>query len=202
MRHIFNFIEKNVRAVLLFCHKTTACPLHIQIINIRQFFPFGIMKRDKVLTIFTRNRHRLYAKARSIAGQDNADDILQDAFCKLWTLRNLPPDQQQTERMASTIVRNVSVDYWRHEEREGRPEEVKAENDDSIEQERRELFNTVKRIIESQLDERQRKVLWMRDYEGYSFAEVAETMCITEENARQILSRARKRVRETYKRIN
>ena len=168
----------------------------------RSFFPLGIMKRDKVLTIFTRNRHRLYAKARSIAGQDNADDILQDAFCKLWTLRNLPPDQQQTERMVSTIVRNVSVDYWRHEEREGRSEEVKAENDDSIEQERRELFNTVKRIIESQLDERQRKVLWMRDYEGYSFAEVAETMCITEENARQILSRARKRVRETYKRIN
>ena len=202
MRHIFNFIEKNVQAVLLFCHKTMVCPLHIQVINIRQFFPLGIMKRDKVLTIFTRNRHRLYAKARSIAGQDNADDILQDAFCKLWTLRNLPPDQQQTERMASTIVRNVSVDYWRHEEREGRPEEVKAENDDSIEQERRELFNTVKRIIESQLDERQRKVLWMRDYEGYSFAEVAETMCITEENARQILSRARKRVRETYKRIN
>lgn len=160
------------------------------------------MKRDKLLTIFTRNRHRLYAKARSIAGQDKADDILQDAFCKLWTLRKLPPDQQQTERMVATIVKNVSIDYWRHGEREEHPKAVKAENDDSLEQDNRELFNTVKRIIELQLSETQRKVLWMRDYEGYSFAEVAESMCITEENARQILSRARKIVRETYKRIN
>ena len=185
------------------CHKTARRTLYIcnkQPTNPERT-PDTTMENN-VLTIFTRIRQRLHTTARSIAGEDNADDVLQDAFCKLWTLKNMPPDQQQTERMASTIVRNVSVDYWRHEEREGRPEEVKAENDDSIEQERRELFNTVKRIIESQLDERQRKVLWMRDYEGYSFAEVAETMCITEENARQILSRARKRVRETYKRIN
>ena len=46
------------------------------------------MKRDNVLTIFTRIQQRLHATARSIAGDDHADDILQDAFCKLWTLNN------------------------------------------------------------------------------------------------------------------
>lgn len=160
------------------------------------------MKRDKVVSIFTHLHQRLHTTARNIAGDDNADDILQDAFCKLWTLKNLPSDQQQTEKIASTIVRNVSIDYRRSAERKTQSSIDKADTDNSQENDIRELFVTVKHIIELQLSDMQRQVLWMRDYEGYSFAEVAEKMCITEENARQILSRARKTIRETYKRIN
>ena len=160
------------------------------------------MKRDKVVSIFTHLHQRLHTTARNIAGVDNADDILQDAFCKLWTLKNLPSDQQQTEKIASTIVRNVSIDYRRSAERKTQSSIDKADTENSQENDIRELFVTVKHIIELQLSDMQRQVLWMRDYEGYSFAEVAEKMCITEENARQILSRARKTIRETYKRIN
>lgn len=160
------------------------------------------MKRDKVVSIFTHLHQRLHTTARNIAGDDNADDILQDAFCKLWTLKNLPSDQQQTEKIASTIVRNVSIDYKRSAERKTQSSIDKADTENSQDNDIRELFVTVKHIIELQLSNMQRQVLWMRDYEGYSFAEVAEKMCITEENARQILSRARKTIRETYKRIN
>lgn len=160
------------------------------------------MKRDKVVSIFTHLHQRLHTTARNIAGDDNADDILQDAFCKLWTLKNLPSDQQQTEKIASSIVRNVSIDYRRSAERKTQSSIDKADTENSQDNDIRELFVTVKHIIELQLSDMQRQVLWMRDYEGYSFAEVAEKMCITEENARQILSRARKTIRETYKRIN
>ena len=160
------------------------------------------MKRDKVVSIFTHLHQRLHTTARNIAGDDNADDILQDAFCKLWTLKNLPSDQQQTEKIASTIVRNVSIDYRRSAERKTQSSIDKADTENSQDNDIRELFVTVKHIIELQLSDMQRQVLWMRDYEGYSFAEVAEKMCITEENARQILYRARKTIRETYKRIN
>lgn len=160
------------------------------------------MKRDKVVSIFTHLHQRLHTTARNIAGDDNADDILQDAFCKLWTLKYLPSDQQQTEKIASTIVRNVSIDYRRSAERKTQSSIDKADTENSQDNDIRELFVTVKHIIELQLSDMQRQVLWMRDYEGYSFAEVAEKMCITEENARQILSRARKTIRETYKRIN
>lgn len=160
------------------------------------------MKRDKVVSIFTHLHQRLHTTARNIAGDDNADDILQDAFCKLWTLKNLPSDQQQTEKIASTIVRNVSIDYRRSAERKTQSSIDKADTENSQDNDIRELFVTVKHIIELLLSDMQRQVLWMRDYEGYSFAEVAEKMCITEENARQILSRARKTIRETYKRIN
>ena len=79
---------------------------------------------NNVLTIFTRIRQRLHTTARSIAGEDNADDVLQDAFCKLWTLKNMPPDQQQTERIAATIVKNVSIDYLRSAHRSAQPANV------------------------------------------------------------------------------
>ena len=159
------------------------------------------MKRNNVLTMFTRISQHLRATARSIAGQDNTDDILQDAFCKLWTLKNLPPDLTQSEKIATTIVKNVSIDYRRLADRNSQSSTIKSDKDDSKEQDTRELFNAVKRIIDSQLNETQRKILWMRDYEGYSFEEIAKQMCLSEENTRQIISRARKIVRETYKRI-
>lgn len=159
------------------------------------------MKRNIVLTTFERLRHRLHAAARNIAGQDNADDVLQDAFIKLWSLKNLPDSQEQTAMIASTIVKNTSIDYVRSNKTEDQ-EQSSCERTDSKEQEVREVFDEVKRIIELQLTETQRQVLWMRDYEGYTFVEIADAMSITEENARQILSRARRIVRETYKRLN
>lgn len=159
------------------------------------------MKRNIVLTTFERLRHRLHAAARNIAGQDNADDVLQDAFIKLWSLKNLPDSQEQTAMIASTIVKNTSIDYVRSNKTEDQVQSS-CERTDSKEQEVREVFDEVKRIIELQLTETQRQVLWMRDYEGYTFAEIADAMSITEENARQILSRTRRIVRETYKRLN
>ena len=146
---------------------------------------------NNVLTIFTCIRQRLHTTARSIAGEDNADDVLHDAFCKLWT-----------ERIAATIVKNVSIDYLRSAQRSVQPANVCGATDDAKEQDMRERFDAVKRIVEMQLSDTQRRVLWMRDYEGYSFAEIAAAVDMTEENVRQTLSRARKQIRETYKNIN
>lgn len=160
------------------------------------------MKRNIVLTTFERLRYRLHAAARNIAGQDNADDVLQDAFIKLWSFKKLPDSQEQTAMIASTIVKNTSIDYVRSSNMSEDLNHSNCESTDAKEQEIREIFDQIKRIIELQLTETQRQVLWMRDYEGYSFAEVADAMSITEENARQILSRARRIVRETYKRLN
>ena len=104
--------------------------------------------------------------------------------------------------IAATIVKNVSIDYLRSAHRSVQPANVCSATDDAKEQDMRERFDTVKRIVETQLSDTQRRVLWMRDYEGYSFAEIAAAVDMTEENVRQTLSRARKQIRETYKNIN
>lgn len=160
------------------------------------------MKKDNVLTIFTRIRQRLHTTARNIAGQNNADDVLQDAFCKLWTLKKYPNDQQQTENITNSIVRNLSIDYRRAANRSVLSDIDTNDTDNSKEQDIRELFDSVKKIIDLRLNDTQRNVLWLRDYEGYSFEEIAKKTGRTEANVRQILSRARKVIRETYKTIN
>ena len=142
------------------------------------------MKKDNVLTIFTRIRQRLHTTARNIAGQNNADDVLQDAFCKLWTLKKYPNDQRRAANR--TVQSDIDIN----------------DTDNSKEQDIRELFDSVKKIIDIKLNDTQRNVLWLRDYEGYSFEEIAKQTGITEVNVRQILSRARKVIRETYKTIN
>ena len=156
------------------------------------------MKKDNVLTIFTRIRQRLHTTARNIAGQNNADDVLQDAL----TLKKYPNDQQQTENITNSIVRNLSIDYRRAANRSVQSDIDTNDTDNSKEQDIRELFDSVKKIIDIKLNDTQRNVLWLRDYEGYSFEEIAKKTGRTEANVRQILSRARKVIRETYKTIN
>lgn len=160
------------------------------------------MKQDRILSVFGKIRQRLQTTAGRIAGRENADDVLQDAFCKLWTMKNMPTSQEHAEGVATTIVKNISINYKRVADRIDQTQWEHLEPNAPQSHETLEQFNTVKRIIEQQLNEIQCQVLWMRDYEGYSFEEIAERMQITEDNARQILSRARKIVRETYKRIN
>lgn len=154
------------------------------------------------MTIFTSIQNRLRHTARHIVGQYDVDDILQEAFYRVWSLKNLPTDKEQVEKLTSTIVRNLSIDQRRRENRFDEGTQVKADTSDSHALDVRDVFDVVLWIVEHELNDTQRQVLWMRDYEGHSFEEIAQNMSISEENARQILSRARKIVRETYNRID
>ena len=102
----------------------------------------------------------------------------------------------------NSIVRNLSIDYRRAANRSVQSDIDINDTDNSKEQDIRELFDSVKKIIDIKLNDTQRNVLWLRDYEGYSFEEIAKKTGRTEANVRQILSRARKVIRETYKTIN
>lgn len=113
-----------------------------------------------------------------------------------------PNDQQQTENITNSIVRNLSIDYRRAANRSVQSDIDINDTDNSKEQDIRELFDSVKKIIDIKQNDTQRNVLWLRDYEGYSFEEIAKKTGRTEANVRQILSRARKVIRETYKTIN
>ena len=117
-------------------------------------------------------------------------------------LKKYPNDQQQTENITNSIVRNLSIDYRRAANRSVQSDIDINDTDNSKEQDIRELFDSVKKIIDIKLNDTQRNVLWLRDYEGYSFEEIAKKTGWTEANVRQILSRARKVIRETYKTIN
>lgn len=160
------------------------------------------MNNDILTSTFIRLRNQLQATARRLLADDSAaDDALQDAFYKLWERRQSIVSQSQAEGLSVVTVRNTCIDALRRSSHTAeypidQAAEDVAENDGN--DERTELYESVKAIIDSSLSEREKAVITMRDTLGMDFEDIAEELGITEANTRMILSRARKTVREIY----
>ncbi|MBR6538437.1 MAG: sigma-70 family RNA polymerase sigma factor [Bacteroides sp.] len=162
------------------------------------------MSEETLISTFTRLRKRLLHMATSyLHSSYDADDVLQDAFCRLWPRADSLDTPQVAEAMAVTTVRNLSIDKWRR--RTTREEaEFDAERDTRLsespveEMERQERYEQLKLLIEKELSPVQQQILHLREYEELEMAEIAERVGMTQENVRVNLSRARKRIREAY----
>ncbi len=156
------------------------------------------MKRDFLTTAFERIRGRMTRMGTA----DEYSDDLQDAFCRLWSRRELIADSGQAEGLLTVTARNIRIDNLR---RHNRHPSVNIEDacpiPDSVSETDviTELYNEVDRIIGENLSERDRRILHLRDRDGWEFEEIADHLGLTESNVRMILSRARKAVREAYR---
>lgn len=147
-----------------------------------------------------RPRLRLWA-LKLLGNDEDADDALQDAFFRLWRHRNQAPAKELTpEVMSHTALRSACIDLLRKRRvRISEPIERMEIADTSEANEMVEMAEEVKNLIDSQLDPKAREVLMLHDSLGYDYGEIASRLEITEANARVILSRARKAVREAYR---
>ena len=160
---------------------------------------------DKVLiSTFTALRKRLLRMAMHILpSEDDAADALQDAFCRLWPRRNQIHSSQEAEALAVTTIRNLCIDRTRKEkvplveldaERDAHPTESVEER-----MEREELFQEVEALIDHQLSPLQQLILRKKEYEEQSIEEIAKELDMQQAAVRMQLSRARKTIRECYR---
>ena len=161
---------------------------------------------DSTLTsAFTTLRQKILSFAtRLFPSEEDADDALQDAFCKLWPKRDEIKSLSQAEALAKVTVRNIAIDA--HRKRNNHPTDELSENINISEEEdnsdKNKQFDLVKQIIDSELTESQRTILRLRDFEETPFAEIAKTLGIEETAVRAQLSRARKKIRECYYKLS
>lgn len=146
--------------------------------------------------LFQRLAPRLMAAGRRLLGsREAASDAMQDTFVKLWSRS----PEEVSEGTVITAMRNTCIDSLRSL----RPtEEINdsAEDDRGREQEQvKELYDDVSRVIDSCLSARDRRILIMRDRDGFEFDAIAFRTGLSEGNIRLILSRARRTVREAYR---
>lgn len=162
------------------------------------------MSEETVISTFTRLRKRLLHMATNyLHSAYDADDVLQEAFCRLWPRADSLETEQSVEAMAVTTVRNLSIDEWR---KRNRVDEVEfdAERDTRLsespveEMEKQERFGLLEKLIEKELSPVQQQILKLREYEELEMEEIAQRVGMTQENVRVNLSRARKRIREVY----
>lgn len=162
------------------------------------------MPHDLLTSTFAKLRNRLLATAASITrNDDDAADALQEAFCRLWQ-RDFD-NASQIEGTVSVTVRNLSVDAVR---RRIRVPQVSLDEQPHIDEELDETetetatidcYRRVTGIIEHELTPQQREVLTMRDVQGCAFSDIAAELGIQEGAVRTLLSRARKKVRDCYR---
>lgn len=158
------------------------------------------MASDILTTTFMRLRERLQANARRLLADDSAaEDALQDAFCRLWRHKDDIVSDSQAEGLSVTAVRNTCIDALRRRRNNLPIDQAEAEVSDSdADDDRSEIYESVRLIIDRRLSQRERAVITMRDTMGMEFADIADELGITENNVRMILSRARRTVREIY----
>lgn len=167
-----------------------------------------LMSKDILTTVFTSLRKNFLKQAqRILESEEDAEDVVQDAFCKLWRSDYTLKTTNEAEALARTTIRNLSLDELRKQE--VRPQfSLDTERDTVLQRsaleeiEIRERFEQVETIIEAELSPSERRVMHLKEYEGHSFEEIAEMMNLTEAAVRMKLSRARKRIRTVYQEQN
>ena len=147
---------------------------------------------------------KLYRAALHLMGNaQDAEDMVQEAYLKLWKRRDeLPTDIANLEAYCVTLVKHVCHDALRlaHLEEDGCPPEelpIAGSTNVAHEVELKDEAHQVMTLI-GQLPDQQRQIMQMRDVEDLPYEEIEKATGLTSVNIRVLLSRARKKIREQF----
>lgn len=142
---------------------------------------------------------------RMLGNVEDAEDMVQEVYMKLWGKHEELPDVQNMEAYCVALTKNMCIDRLRLAEVDrvdvdDVPLSLAAVDDVASQLERQDAVEQVKLIIET-LPEKQQQVITLRDIRDCTFEEIEEQTGLTAVNVRALLSRARKTIRERFKRV-
>ena len=140
-----------------------------------------------------------------LQNEEEAKDVLQDVFLKLWQKRDDLDKVENLEAFAYRMTRNRCLDMIRSRRTISIEslKKVKFPEEESSDTDHLDLANSVdlvKRII-AELPDLQRTAIHLRDIEQLEFEEIAEATQMNVNAIRVNLSRARKKVRDEILKI-
>lgn len=137
----------------------------------------------------------------ALRGRWKSEDVLQDAFCKLWGGKYKAGSVKEAIGLLSRTGRNLEIDEYRKSVR--RPtvslgdRQIEDERDDAGEREA--LFRKVEASVDTELTDLQKLIVRKREFEGQSFERIANDLGMSQEAVRMHVSRARKVLREKFR---
>lgn len=143
---------------------------------------------------------KLYKEAYLLLGnEDDAKDMVQDAYMKMWTRRDTLAKVDNPGAYCASLVRNMCLDRHRAASIDiidKPPEElsVAAPADASLAIERSETRQMLSRCL-ARLPARQQQVVRLRDVGGCSMQEIEQATGLSAVNIRTLLCRSRKTLR-------
>jgi len=133
-----------------------------------------------------------------------ADDVAQDVLLKLWNMHEELDRYDNIENLVVVMARRLTIDNFRNRHPEDSTDEIwhglKAAN--ASPQEQLETLDNEAWLQQRlrQLPSLQHSILQLRQVEHRRYDEIAALLGITEASARTLLSRARKKLLEEFKR--
>jgi len=125
---------------------------------------------------------------KNIRHTEDAQDIVQSAFEKLWVNREqvLP---EKAKSYLFTVAYHQMIDHIRKTNKMPLSEDTKIPQQQIV-QEDEELKQVLMRAI-NELNPIQKSLVLLKDYEGYSYQEIGEIMHLSESQVKVYLHRAR-----------
>ena len=162
------------------------------------------MDNDEFKKRFLQFHSLIYRISYSILeNRDDADDVSQEVFIKLWEQRGSLENVRNDEAFVVTMTKNLSIDLLRNNHRKATSV---IENKDTIceyrEEERIDARDELSNVMKCMkvLPQTQQEVIRLRHFADMSITEIAEATRQTEVNIRQLLSRARRTMKEKLNR--
>lgn len=136
---------------------------------------------------------KLFAVAfRFLQRAEEAEDVVQDIIERLWQQREQLPSGEQLLPFMLTITRHLCIDRLRSRRETGELED-EADFDNRIEQ--RDQVRQLLLLID-RLPPDQQRVLKLRAFDDLPTEEIATLLHLRTDNVRQLLSRARRHLKE------
>jgi RNA polymerase sigma-70 factor, ECF subfamily len=151
-------------------------------------------------------RPRLFGIASRVLGSTtDADDVVQDTWIR-WQRADRSNVRDPTAFLATTTVRRaITVGHAAHARREtciGQlpVEPVDLEADPSLGAEQRDALELAVRTLLEKLSPTERAVYVLREAFDYPYRQIGEVLGLSEVNARQLFTRARRRLSSEQRR--
>lgn len=141
---------------------------------------------NECVSSYADNVYRFILK--NLRHAEDAQDVVQTAFEKMWINRQ-DIDATRCKSYLFTVAYNQMIDHLRKNKRISLREEFKEEariTDGQVSNTRKVLEQAL-----SRLNEVQRSLVLLKDYEGYSYEEIGTIMNLNESQVKVYLHRAR-----------
>ena len=130
---------------------------------------------------------------KNLRHEEDARDVVQSAFEKLWRHRE-EVDSAKIKSYLFTVAYNQMIDHIRKAKKVYLKEEFREDSRVTNRE-----SNNAKAILQealARLNETQRSLVMLKDYEGYSYEEIGQIMSLSESQVKVYLHRARLQLKE------
>ena len=162
------------------------------------------MTRSDFEYLIQQQSRKLFGFAfRILRNQEEAEDVVQEIFIKLWNMGKKLDEYKSIDALATAMTRNYCIDLLRKQKHNFSGDYNINEYSNLVapspqEQLENKESGVILNMIINKLPDNYKVIIKLRDIEGVSFEEIAAKTNQNINTLRVALSRARKQIRDEY----